>query len=128
MPVEVEAEDCKAAIDQKCHPKCTTVWEVYKACETRIEEKVYIHLHHRAVPPLWSITMVSSARMRFLTLLTCLGVLTSTGPGQLRRFLHGLLQVRSAGPRTTPHHPTSDASPSRSRTLCALGASHWQVH
>jgi len=39
VPVEVEAEDCKAAIDQKCHPKCTTVWEVYKACETRIEEK-----------------------------------------------------------------------------------------
>lgn len=39
IPTEQEAVDTKGDVDKKCHPGCAAVWEVYKQCETRIEEK-----------------------------------------------------------------------------------------
>ena len=86
MPAEVEAVDCKEAIDAKCHPKCASAWEVYKKCEARIEEKV--------------------GRMPTLAGADCAlaGVFTRSGsphdnptpcagPGSVQWFLHGLLQM-----------------------------------
>ena len=42
-----DAEDSKVGIDAKCHGSCASVWDIYKKCEARIEEKV----HERGAPP-----------------------------------------------------------------------------
>ena len=39
MPTEAEAIDTKPAVDKSCEPGCVSVWETYKKCEARIEEK-----------------------------------------------------------------------------------------
>lgn len=31
--------DSKEQVDKKCHGSCASVWETYKKCEARIEEK-----------------------------------------------------------------------------------------
>ena len=40
VPKEAEAVDPKESIEAKCAPGCAAVWQIYKKCEARIEEKV----------------------------------------------------------------------------------------
>ena len=39
VPKEAEPVDPKPAIDAACHSGCVKVWDIYKECEARIEEK-----------------------------------------------------------------------------------------
>ncbi len=87
-PTAAEAEDCKGAIEAKCHPKCTAVWDIYKACEARIEEKV--RQTSRTLRPHWPQAARRAHERRSFVL---------SGHGQLRWLLHGLLQVSACHPR-----------------------------
>lgn len=39
VPTVAEDVDTKPEVDKSCEPGCSSVWETYKKCEARIEEK-----------------------------------------------------------------------------------------
>lgn len=91
-PPEKEAEDVKPAIEAACHPKCASVWEIYKQCEERVAEKVRVHAASRGRVAIRSCSCVRTCSLwtepRRLTL-----VVVHTGR-PLLGLLHGLLPVR----------------------------------